>query len=260
MALANPALILYGFEVDADNMYIDFQNAPAGPVLTATIGVGDYTLTDFLTAVATALNLADPTNTYTATVDRSIAGGMQNRITLASSGAFFSVLFASGPHAGATPASLLGFQTLDKTGAVSYVGSVSAGTTLMSVYPGYNFISVERKQEVQGSVNISANGDKEAIVFEIQTFWSIEFKYEPIAKAESAWLDFFQWAIQQKPLEFTPDYTQFNNFYGGTLESTGAQGQGLGFEMTEMLPSFPGLCETGRLDFRQAVAASEFSS
>lgn len=258
MALKNPALITYGFEITTDNEYIDFVAVNAGPTLTAIIAVGSYSLTDFLTAVAVAFNTADPAHTYTVTVDRSVAGGLQNRVTISSTSAFFQILIASGPHAGATPATLLGFNLVDQTGATHYTGSASAGTLLVSVYPGYNWTPVERKQAIQGNVNISANGDKEAIVFQIQLFWSVEFKYEPVAKAETAWLDFFQWAIQQKPLEFTPEYPNYGKFYAGTLESTDAAGDGLAFEMKEMIPSFPGLCETGRLDFRQVIVASQF--
>jgi hypothetical protein len=103
-------------------------------------------------------------------------------------------------------------------------------------------------------VNISANGDKEAIVFQIQEFWQVQFKYEPASRIASEWQPLMRWMIQQKLIEFTPHITAPTVFYEGTLESTGADGKGLSYKMTEMLPQFPFLFDTGLLTFRKKVS------
>ena len=131
MALNSLSSFLYGFEVTPNNSSIDFQVVSLGPTLQATLTLGFYSLTGLLAEVSRALQAVDNTNTYTATADRTIAGGTQNRVTIASSGAFFRLLFASGPRTASTSAPLLGYTTTDKTGATSYTGQTSAGTYLI---------------------------------------------------------------------------------------------------------------------------------
>lgn len=260
MALANRSLFLYGFEITPTNGYIDFQNVSSGPTLTAIVQVGFYGLTDFLAAVITAIALVDPVNTYTATVDRTVGGGLQNRVTITSSGSFFSLLFGSGPHNSSNPASLLGYQAINYTGAVTYTGSTTAGTTLQPLMTGYNYVAPQRNKKVFGAVNVSTNGTKEAIVYQLQTFWEVEFKYEPAESIDDNWQPLNDWMIQQRPIEFTPDIGDPTTFFNGTLESTDQDSTGLAYQMVEMLPEFPGLFQTGTLEFRQTVAINEFEN
>lgn len=258
MALSHPSILNWGFGIDQDNRYINFKKTSLGTQLTATLNIGSYSLGNLLVEVARAMNVTDPTNTYTATVDRSIGGGLQNRVTISTNGAFLSLLFGSGTQAAASPSTLLGYTQTDKTGATSYTGQATAGEQLITVYPGFTFVAQEESQLVFGSVNIAADGSKEALVWQIQQFPEVDFKYEPQAKVRAAWQSFFRWAIQQQPFEFTPDYTDYNTVYPVTLETTDQNGQGLGFKMSEMLPNFPGLYETGRLKFRVVISASQF--
>lgn len=260
MALKNPSLMLYGFTVDVSNQYIDFKISAIGLPLQAIVASGSYSLTNYAAAIATALQMADPSNTYTVTVNRNIAGGTQNRITIATSGSFLSLLFGSGAAAGASIATTAGFNASDYTGATSYTGSSSTGTAVKPVLYGYNWVAPTRNKKIFGNVNVSATGLKEAVVFQIQKFFEVEFKYEPESVMETVWEPFWNWAIQQKDLEFTPDVTQPDTYYQCTLESTEADSEGLGFMMKEMLPEFPGLFQTGKLKFRQNIEASEFIS
>lgn len=50
----------YGHTIDSDNNLLDFKEG-AGTELTATLNVGEYSLTDFVTEVARALNAAADT-------------------------------------------------------------------------------------------------------------------------------------------------------------------------------------------------------
>jgi hypothetical protein len=260
MALKNPSLILYGYSIDITNQFIDFKSSSIGPVITATIPAGDYNLTDLMTQIAAALMLADPLNTYTVSVNRTIAGGTQNRVTIATNGAYLSLLFSSGAHAAASPAYLLGFQSYDQNGKTSYTATSSSGTIIIPVQNGYNWVSPTRNRVVMGSVNVAASGSKEAITFQLQQFFSVDFRYETENTIDDVWQYFFNWAIQQKEFEFTPEITNPNVFYPCTLETTEEAGNGLAWQAKEMLPEFPGLYQLGKMKFRVILQTSQFIS
>jgi len=258
MALKNPSLFLYGYTVDVSNQYIDFQAASGGPTLTATITNGNYSLSDVLAQIQTAMATADAVNTYTISADRTIAGGTENRISISTSGSYLNILFGSGPNAAASIASTIGFHESDYTGATSYSGFQTTGSAIRPLYKGYNWVAPTRTRKLFGSVNISAAGIKQAIVFQLQKFFKVEFRFETESRVDSLWQPFFDWAAQQQDLEFTPDITDPTTFYNCTLESTEEAADGLGWEMKEMLPQFPGLYQTGRLVFRVNPTTSEF--
>lgn len=253
MALKNQSLLLYNLQVTPSNNALDFKNASGEPEINATLTVGFYSLSSLLTEVQRALFAADNTNVYTVTADRTVAGGLQNRITISTSGTFLSLLFASGSRNATSCASLLGF-TGDQTGSTTYTGTSTSGTALVPDLVGYNYLPPTSYKRVQGAVNISASGVKEAIVFQIQQFITIQFKYEEEAKVASQWSPFWDWSIQQRPFDFTPDITSPNTVYPVTLEKTQADGKGIGFQMKEMLPSFPFLYDTGPLEFRVVLS------
>lgn len=250
MALRQKSLFLYGFEVTENNSSIDFKIAPGGDELRATLTLGFYSLAALLTEIERALTAIDVTNTYTASADRSVSGGTENRVTIATSGSFLSLLFGTGSRSASTVATLIGFPQTDQTGATSYTGTSSAGTALLPEFVGYNYSDPTFDQKVFGAVNVSTSGKKEAIVWQIQQFVEVQFKYEPEAKVMTEWSDLFNWAIQQRLFEFTKDITDPNNSFEVTLEATSADGKGLGFKMKEMLPKFPFMYDTGNLKMR----------
>jgi hypothetical protein len=245
-------MFLYGYQVTENNRSLDFKANPldSSPRL-ATLRLGYYSLTSLCVEIARALAELDPTHVYTATADRTQAGGLENRITITSSHTFFQILFATGPRASSSCAALIGFNAADYVSATSYQGSFTTGVRLITERPGYNYSHPDESNSIFGSVNVSASGLKEAIVFAIQSFWSVEFKYEPRQKTRTEWKNFMQWAIQQRRLEFTPEITSPTEFFEGTLESTSAEGKGLGYKMTQMLPNFPDFYQTGSLKFRK---------
>lgn len=258
MALKQKSLILYGLQITANNRSIDFQLTNAGPIRQATLNLGYYSLSSLLTEIGRALSAADNSVTYTVTADRTVAGGLQNRITIAASGSFFSLLFGSGPRAASALAPLIGFNSTDYTGALTYTGAASAGTSLVTSYIGYNYMPPELYQEVMGSRSISASGVKEAVVFQVQQFIGVEFKYEPKSAATSSWAAFLQWAIQQRVFDFTPEYDVPGTFYQVTLEKSQTNQNGLAYQMKEQLPQFPNYYTTGPLTFRVVMQSSQF--
>jgi hypothetical protein len=250
MALKKKSAFLYGLEVTSSNRSIDFKAVSGGPQISASINLGFYSLTDLMSAIASAMNSADLSNTYTVSVNRTINSGTENRITISSSGSYFSLLFGTGTRAASSVASLIGFTASDKTGALTYTGTSSAGTFVLPKEFGYNYIPQEMNRKVFGSLNITASGEKEAIVFQIQKFFQVQFKYEPEAYVISAWAPFMTWAIQQKPLEFTPDLSVPNTVINCTLEKTGADSKGLSYMFKEMLPQFPFFYDSGLMTYR----------
>lgn len=200
--------------------------------------------------IVRALEAADTVNTYTVTADRTVSSGLQNRVTITTSGTYLSLLFGTGPRAASTVAPLIGFTSADHTGATTYTGTSTCGTALVPAYVGYNYLSPDFYQKINGNVNVSASGVKEAVVFQIMKFLQVQFKYEAAADVVTSWEPFFQWAIQQRSFEITPEVTSPSVFYEVTLEKTSDDSKGLGFKMAEMLPNFPFNYDTGLMVFR----------
>jgi len=251
MALRAKSSFLFGYQITALNRSLDFRAVAAGPVLLAQLRIGYYSLTDLLLEIKRAMESADPLRIYTATANRTISGGTQNRITISTNGIYLDLLFASGPRVGSSVAPIIGFQPVDRVGGVTYTGTLTTGTMLVTEREAYNYITPEQYRMVNGSVSISANGEKEAIVWGIQEFIEATFKYEPDVKVNLQWSVFMTWAIRQLPFDFTPEITSPNTFYNVTLEQTGAESKGLGYKFKEMLPDFPFFYETGNLKLRK---------
>jgi len=259
MALTSRSLFLYGFQVTTNNNAFTFRAVVAEPLRTCTIPIGYYSLTSLGEQISAQLQLADPARQYTVTVNRNVVGGTQNRVTIASNGIFFEMYFSTSTVSQAF-ATLIGFTPVDQTGFTTYTGSSSAGTAFSPAMIGYTFLSPDYMQKIQGNLNISASGDKEAIVYQIMQFWQVRFKYITFTEWQTGWLPLMTWAIQQRLLEYTPEISSPNTFYEGTLEGSKGDAKGLGFTTTEMLPDFPNLYDTDILKFRvRAIFPQTFS-
>lgn len=250
MALRAKSLFLFDFEVTKFNSSLDFRAVSLGPIKMATLTLGFYSLTSLMAEIKRAMQQVDPVRTYTVTADRTINLGTENRITISTSGSYLDLLFSSGPRAASTVAPLIGFAASDFTGSTTYTSTLTSGTALISELIGYNYLSPDFHHKVYGAQNISASGVKETVTYQIQKFWQVEFKYEPASKVITQWEPFFDWAIQGKLLEFTPEVSFPTVFYEGTLEKTPEDAKGLGYKLNEMLPDFPFFHGTGMMTFR----------
>lgn len=252
MALQANSLFLYGFEVTPLNRSIDFKSQSGGPEIRATLPLGFYSLTTLMNAIAYQMGIADPNgNTYTVSANRNVSGGTQNRVTISTSGAFLSLLFGTGSRVASSVNTLIGFSVADRTGATSYQGVASAGTAMVTQMIGYNYIDPRFQEKVYGAVSVSASGLKEAITFQLQHFFEVQFKFINKTDALNNWKPLLEWLISQKLVEFTPEITSPDTFYEGTLESSSYDGKGLGYLLREMLPEFPFKFDTGVMKFRQ---------
>jgi hypothetical protein len=260
MALSQRSLILYGFEINSSNRSIDFKESAIGAPLQATLKLGYYSLTSLLAEVVRALQAAG-TKTYAATADRTVMGGLQNRVTITSlTGTYFSLLFGTGTRAASSAAVTLGFLPgVDRTGALTYTGVATAGTSFMSTLVGYNYLAPEMNIQIQGARAVSATGVKEAITFPVMNFLEVEYKYEPNATILGVWVPFFKWAVAQRRFEITPEYGTPNTFYEVTLDKTEADASnGMAWKPKELLPQYPNFYTTGKLTLRQLVQAGQF--
>lgn len=258
MALNSRSLFAYGLEVKANNASIDFRSVALETPRQATLRFGFYSLTALATEISRAMKAVDPTRDFTVTVDRTIGGGLQNRMTIQTSGGFLQLLFGTGPRNASTVAPLIGFNSADYTGNTTYTGSASAGTLFSPAMVGYNYLSPDFSQKNFGAVNISASGQKESITFQIQEFWQVQFKYIESSEWLTSWKPLLRWLIQQRLFEFTPQVSDPTTFYEGTLEQSSQDGKGLAFTGAEMLPSFPNLYDAGLMRFRKTIVASTF--
>jgi len=193
---------------------------------------------------------AAPAFNFTVTVNRTFGGGTENRITIATSGAHLDLLFATGTLAATSIRDLIAFGIFDYTGATSYQNGASAGVSLVTEWYGNNYQPPQVFTRNFGTVNVSTNGEKEAITWTIQRFIGVEYKYEPEAKVLTEWRDLINWLIQQKPFDFTPQISAPTVVHEVTLEKSSEDGKGLGFNMKEMLPQYPFMYSTGPMTFR----------
>lgn len=258
MALRTKSLFLYGFNVTESNRALDFQMSFGGPVKLATLRLGTYNLSLLGKEIVRAMKEADPAHNFEVGIDRTYGGGTENRVVISTDHTYMNLLFGTGPRSASSINPYIGFQSVDYTGATTYTSFSSAGTRLITSREGFNFLAPEYDQRLFGSVNISASGVKEAIVYSVQLFFQVQFKFIPESEWLSKWQPLMTWMIQQRPIEFTPEISSPLVVYGGTIDSTSADGRGLAFKATEMLPDFPFVYDTGLMRFRQIVDVPTF--
>lgn len=250
MALKAKSKFIYGFEITEQNSSLDFKKSASGGELQATLRLGFYSLGGLLKEVERAMKEVDLDNNYFVSAIRNVGSSGDVRVVITTSGSYLDLLFGSGSRKATTCAFVLGFLGIDYIGGTSYQAANNAGKHLVTEMIGYNYVDALMNKKVFGSVNVSASGVKEAVVYNIQKFVSVNFRFEPRTKIFSQWTNFLDWAILQRPFEFVPEITSPNKYYDVTLETTTEDTKGLGFEIREMLPNFPDLFEIGNMKMR----------
>lgn len=231
------ALFLYGFSVTNDNKYLDFRSQNLGPELTATLNPQNYTATEFMAEIKRAMEIADPSNIYTISLNRTVAGGTDNRMTVVTNGSYLDLLFQTGTHADNSPSVLMGFDHVDYTGGLSYTGSVTAGTILYPEFATFDYLGPDDYVSNDGVKNISAAGVKETLVFAQMFFIQGQWKYITNFNGRTQhteWQNFLKYATKQLKFEFSPSINEDPDlFYQVTLETTSGDGNGMGFKFMQ---------------------------
>lgn len=246
----------YGHTITESNQYIDFKEG-AGSEIFATVPIGEYSLTDFCSAVSTALNLAGALN-YTVSVNRTT-----RIITIAADGAF-TLLASTGTRAAVSAYSLLGFSA-DTSSATSHTATSASGSVWEPQFLAQDFVDFEDNQTaVDGSTKQSASGKVEAVKYGTKKIMECTFKFitntfqssaSPIANSATGVNDartFLEYAVTKADLEFIPNVSDANVFTKCILESTDVDQNGLGFKLKEMYSQgLVGYYDTGLLKFRK---------
>lgn len=227
----------YGFDITVFNRYINFRSVALGPILTAELTVGNYTATELAKEVKKRMEQVDSLNTYTTAILRSTGGGLSPRFQISTSGVYLDLLFLSGINAATSPRDVLGFSHTDKTGSTSYTGELICGTILIPEFPTYDYLPPEAYVMNDGVANISAAGIKETLVFAQMFFTQGQWKYITNFGNRTQfteWAAFLKYATRQLKFEFSPSINEdVELFYQVTLESTSADGKGMGFKLKQ---------------------------
>jgi len=105
------------YVITSSNNKLNFKESGGGPELTATLTAATYTAATLATEIKTQMEAVNGADTIT--VSRSAATG---KWTIATSGAFLSILFSTGTDAATSCRDVIGFGTNDYTGATTYTG------------------------------------------------------------------------------------------------------------------------------------------
>lgn len=264
MALSTHSVFYYGYQVTADNQYINFKEG-AGAEKTAVVPVGTYSLTRLLQVVAAALNTASSI-TWSVTVNRT------TRIVTITADSTASLLFLTGGNAINSIATLLGIAGLDYLNQTTFVGTSASGKEYR---PQYLLQDYKDKTETQRLINATVNksASKQTVSvqhFGVEQFYKFDikyitdrdvrgsdafYKYNPNAVAEVK--EFLQWITQKYIVEFMPDENAPDTYDRMYLDASAAVSEGTGYELKEKVDvDLPRFYDTGLLTF--TVVTKEF--
>ncbi len=255
MALSTFSKFYFLDSITSDNQNMNFDEG--GGELLGQVNIGSFTLTNILTAVKTALDVAGGQE-YTVTVDRDT-----RKITI-SAGSNFSLLLSSGSQTGTSPWILLGFtQSVDLTGSASYTGSSAAGDVYITQFPPQDYVDSENnKQRIDASVNESASGVIEVISFGIRSRIEMNLMFITDKEQDGVTLRnnptglsdaqvFMQFITDRFLLEFMENKDDSAAFSSVQLEKTASDSKGVGYLLKEETSkNLPGYYSTGKLVFR----------
>jgi hypothetical protein len=257
MALKTYSKFYYGHTITDANRFINFKEN-GGTEQTAILNIGEYSLTDFCTEVARALNGSTAAFDYGCSVNRST-----RFVTITCTGGNVQFLPVTGSQAGSSAFSLIGI-VADTSNAGSHTGTVASGSEWAPQFKAQDYVSFEDNQKaVDGVVRKTTSGKVEAVSFGVEKIMECNFRFitnifmpsghfilSDSAGYENA-REFLKYAITKADLEFMPNVDDVNTFNKCLLESTPDSPEGLGFKLRELYSiGLPEYYETGILRFR----------
>ena len=244
----------YGHHITTSNRDLPFNDGSGAK--TATLNVGDYSLTEFITEISRALNAASTTVTFTVTVNRST-----RLITIAGTGSF-DLLLSSG--ASSNPFSLMGYTSgSDLTGTNTYTGNAVTGSEFLPQFKLQKYVAFGDEQRASHSnVATSANGTVQVINYGTDDFMTCEIAYQTNNNTTGSAIEnqtngldnlrtFLQYIVNKRKIEFIPDRDTPATFTKCMIESTSVSGDGTGYKLNEYLGRLPGFYSSGTLKFRK---------
>lgn len=258
MSITTRSAFYYGHTIDDFNFRIDFDEG--GSPLVAELNLGSYTLSEYVTEIARALNDAGAL-TYSASVDRAT-----RLITISASGTF-SLLVSTGGSAGTSTFTLAGFTGADLTGQSSYTGDSVSGSSYLPQFLLQQYVSFDDLQQAaSASVNQSGSGITEVVSFGNNEFMECNITFitninqgtgNPIETNLSGVVDarsFLQDITTKSRIEFMEDRDSPATYSKCILEATPFSREGVGYRLNELYGrGLPNYYETGRMRFRKVT-------
>lgn len=255
MALLSRPLFYYGHIVTADNNLINFIES--GGELTATLNVGNYSLSGYVLEIQRAMRAAGALD-YNVSVDR-----ITRLITIAAA-SNFTLLAATGTNTDTGAWELMGFTAVDLSAASTYTGTLPSGLEYRPQFPLMDYVPTSNfQQAVDATVNKSGSGKVEVVRYGTEKFMECEIDYATdincgsgslIEAASTGVADlraFMEYLTVKGLAEFLPDRDAVG-FETFILEKTEQNAQGIGFKLKEKLSDgLAGFYSSGRLTFRK---------
>jgi hypothetical protein len=248
----------YGINIDNTNFSLDFEESLGGGVLSATLKIGAYALSTFLTEVARALTEASDNGlTYEVTVDRT------TRFYTISTSSNFDII-TNGPTASISGWSMCGF-TVDVSGLNSHESDSPVGKSYSPQIELQNYIDFEDYQDkASASISVAASGLTEVVSFGQNKFMECNISLitdidqgkngliESNPNGVADLRDFMIDATNKGLIEFIPDRDNADIYNLCILDKTRQSRQGVGFRMYELYgKGLAGYYETKKLTFRE---------
>jgi hypothetical protein len=257
MNLKTYPLFYYGFEIDATNNAINF-NEGTGEI-AAYIQTGSYSAEQLVDKIKTAMDSASlNARVYFVTFNRST-----RKVSISCSSAF-DLLCDTGLQSGVAVWDLIGFATdSDKTGALTYTSDDVAGSQYIPQFLLQDFKHPNQTVKyIDSTVNESSNGEIQTVSFGLRRFlrFSLKFitneitdgyviRYNPSGYDDA--ILFLKFLIKKGPFEMMLDESNPTQYFTLILESTGYDSSGVGYELNAMTSNnLPDFYETGLLTFR----------
>ena len=244
----------FGHFITKDNQFLPFNDGAGDKI--ATLKVGDYTLTTFVTEVQRALNDAS-------SVVFSVSVNRTTRIITISGSGNFELQTTSGVASNCFL--LLGFSGADKSGSNSYTGTIASGSFYRPQFLLQKFVAFgDDNRAVFSSVSKSASGqvqhvsfgDEELSSFIIPFATNITQGAGPIENQANG-LDnlrtFLQYITKKRKIEFMPSRDLPGTFFQTILESSESSGTGTGYKLKEYFGKHMGYFSSGKLVFRRVL-------
>jgi hypothetical protein len=245
----------YGHLVTTDNQIIPFDEG-AGEI-NATIEVGSYTLTGFVSAVQSALNEFG-SNEYQVTVNRST-----RRITITSNNPF-TLLFGSSLQTEISCRELMGFNIQNYSGSIIQAPLPSG----FAYYPQFKlqeFVDFDNiRRSNSPTVKTSASGRVEVVKYSNSNFMRCNItlitnitgqaaiKNNPNGVQDA--IQFMNYATDKNQLEFIYNENDPSVYVECLLESTSESQTGTDFELRPLYSrGLTGYYELNNLLFRRLV-------
>lgn len=253
MALKTRSKFYFGVEILPGQTFVDFND---GTNVTAELAPRSYALSRIIQELQRVLNDASTLN-FSVTVNRV------TRICTISANANFTLRLATGPNAANSALRALGFtQGTDLTGASSYQGAVPVGIEYKPQFFLLDYRpSTSRQEAVEATVNETGSGKAEIVKYGSRKFVGLTIDFvtnqvmptgsyiESDSQGYEKLVEFLQWCIDKKEVEFMSDRDDVATFEVLQLESTAVSNLGIGYEIQEKA-QYPDFFTSGALRFR----------